>query len=261
MRSHASASRATSLSICPVDLTEIGDGVIAVRGRDVNWTILRDGASFTLVDAGYPGYADSVRESVRRAGLDLGRLEAIVVTHAHVDHIGGVPALLAEAPVPVYVGRPELPMALGERVESAGPLDVAKRIWKPRFVPWSLRITAAGGTAHVTVPGAHGVDDGAVLDIPGRPTVVLTPGHTSGHVCVQVGDVLMTGDALITSHATTGRRGPQLIADFFHTDARQAVSALDRIAEIDASVIVPGHGPAWRGSARDAAAIARGTGA
>ena len=33
----------------PVELTEVGDGVIAVRGRDVNWTILRDGASFTSV--------------------------------------------------------------------------------------------------------------------------------------------------------------------------------------------------------------------
>ena len=128
-----------------MDLTEVGDGVIAVRGRDVNWTILRDGASFTLVDAGYPGYVDAVRASLRRLGLDMAGLHAIVVTHAHIDHIGGVPKLLSEGAAPVYVGRPVLPMAVGERVESAGPVDVAKRLWKPRFVPWSLRITAAGG--------------------------------------------------------------------------------------------------------------------
>ena len=242
-----------------VELTEVGDGVVAARGRDVHWTIQRGGAAFTRVDAGYPGYGAAVRDSVRQAGLDLSGLEAIVVTHAHIDHIGGVPSLVADAGVPVYVGVPELPMAVGDRMESAGPLDVAKRLWKPRFVPWSLRITAAGATAHATVPDAIGVPDGTVLDIPGRPTVVLTPGHTSGHICLDTGGVLLTGDALITGHAVTGRKGPQLAAGFFHTDAERAAAALDRIADIDSAAIVPGHGPVWHGSARDAVAIARGT--
>jgi glyoxylase-like metal-dependent hydrolase (beta-lactamase superfamily II) len=244
-----------------VHLTEVGDGVVAVRGRDVNWTILRDGASFTLVDAGYPGDGAAVHDSIRQAGLDLAGLEAIVVTHAHIDHIGGVPALVAERRVPVYVGAPELPMAVGDRVESAGPLDVVKRLWRPRFVPWSLRITAAGAAGHATVPEAIGVPDGAVLDIPGHPTVVLTPGHTSGHICLGAGEALLTGDALITGHAITGHKGPQLAAGFFHTDAARAVTALARIAGVDASAIVPGHGPVWHGSPRDAVAIARGAAA
>ncbi|HJR89684.1 MAG TPA: MBL fold metallo-hydrolase, partial [Aeromicrobium sp.] len=239
----------------------VGDGVLAVRGRDANWTILRDAASFTLVDAGYPGYGADVRASIRRAGLDLAGLEAIVVTHAHIDHIGGVPALLADVDAPVYVGASELPMAVGDRVESAAPLDVAKRLWKPRMVPWSLRITAAGGVRHVRVAGAIGVPDGATLDIPGRPMVVLTPGHTSGHICLRAGTALLTGDALITGHAISGRKGPQLAADFFHTDPGQAVAALDRIAAVEASAIVPGHGPVWRGAPSDAVAIARGTAA
>lgn len=241
-----------------MELTEVGDGVIAVRGRDVNWTIMREGQRFTLVDAGYPRYVDNVHESVRRAGLKLSGLEAIVVTHAHVDHIGGVPAILRATQVPVYVGEPEVPMAVGAWVESAGPIDVAMNLWKPRYVPWSVRITLAGGASHVRVPAALGVADGTVLDVPGHPRVILTPGHTSGHICLQVGNALLTGDALITGHAVSGRVGPQMTANFFHTDADQALAALDRLAAVDASVIVPGHGGVWHEPIRDAVAAVRG---
>lgn len=235
----------------------MGDGVVAVQGRDVNWTILRDGDSFTLVDAGYPRYYPALRESIRKAGLTIAGLEAIVVTHAHVDHIGGVPAVLQARSVPVYVGTPEMPMVIGAWTESATPMDVIANLWRPRFVPWSVRIALAGGVEHVRVADAIGVSDGTTLDIPGRPRVVLTPGHTSGHICLKVGNVILTGDALITGHAVTGRRGPQLIPNLFHNDPEMADVTLDKIAALDATVIVPGHGPVWQGSAAEAVAEVR----
>ena len=238
-------------------MTEVGAGVIAVQGRDVNWTILRDGDAFTLVDTGYPRYYSAVRNSVRKAGLSMSGLEAVVVTHAHIDHIGGVPGVLRARNVPVYVGAQEVPMAIGAWTESATPMDVIARLWQPRYVPWSLRVAMAGGTDHVRIPDANGVVDGVTLDIPGHPRVVLTPGHTSGHVCLQASEAVITGDALITGHAVTGRRGPQMIPGFFHTDAALADAALDQIAALDGSAIVPGHGPVWHGAPSDAVAIVR----
>lgn len=239
-------------------VTEVGAGVLFVEGPDVNWTILRDGRRFTLVDAGFPGYTGRVVASLRQCGLALEGLDAIVVTHAHVDHIGGVPALLEARDVPVYVGQPEVDVAVGARRESAGPLDVVKRLWKPRYLPWSARIARAGGAKHVVVPSALGVSDGATLHVPGQPTTILTPGHTSGHLCLQAGDALLTGDALITGHGVSGRVGPQMLPGFFHTDQAKALAALDRLSAVNASVLLPGHGPLWRGAMRDAVAIARG---
>jgi glyoxylase-like metal-dependent hydrolase (beta-lactamase superfamily II) len=237
-------------------ITEVNETVTAVQGRDVNWTILRDGQQFTLVDAGYPGYTASVLDSLRQMGLELSGLQAIVVTHAHIDHLGGVPALRRERPVPVYVGQLEVPMAVGDRMEQATPLDIARNLWRPRYVPWSTRITFAGGASHVRVADATGVEDGQVLQVPGVPTVVLTPGHTSGHICLQVGDAVLTGDALITGHAVTSRRGPQLIPPVFHHDSDGARLTLAKISDLDADAIVPGHGPVWHGTPAEAVAQA-----
>jgi glyoxylase-like metal-dependent hydrolase (beta-lactamase superfamily II) len=240
-----------------VKVTEVGDGVIAVQGRDANWTFLRDGQSFTLVDTGYPRYNSALRNSMRRAGLSISGLEAIVITHAHIDHIGGTSALLGARSVPVFVGEAEVPMAIGAWTESATPMDVIANLWRPRYVPWSIRIALAGGTDHVRVPDAVGVADGVTLDLPGRPRVVHTPGHTSGHICLHVRDALLTGDALITGHAVSGIRGPQLLPALFHNDAARADAALDHLSDLDASTIVPGHGPIWNGAISDAVAEAR----
>lgn len=238
-------------------LTEVEDGVIAVQGRDANWTILRDGQSFTLVDAGYPRYNSAVRNSVRKAGLRISGLEAIVITHAHIDHIGGVNALLGARNVPVFVGEAEVPMAIGAWTESATPMDVIANLWRPRYVPWGARVAVAGGTEHVRVPDAIGVGDGVVIEIPGRPRIIHTPGHTSGHICVQVGDTLLTGDALVTGHAVSGRRGPQLLPALFHTDLALAEATLNILSALLASTIAPGHGPVWHGPIIEAVAEAR----
>ena len=199
---------------------------------------------------GIPRYGAAVRDSIRQAGLDLAGLEAIVVTHAHIDHIGGVQALRAARQCPSTWALPSCrwpsvtARSLPDRWMS--PSDCGSR----ELIPWSLRITAAGGAGHATVPDAIGVADGAVLDIPGRPTVVLTPGHTSGHICLRSGGALLTGDALITGHAITGRKGPQLAAGFFHTNAEQAAAALDRIAccRCGRDRSRPRPGVAWHGS-------------
>ena len=64
------------------------------------------------------------------------------------------------------------------------------------------------------------------LDVPGRPRVIPTPGHSPGHVAFHLPDrgVLIAGDALCTYNPLTGGRGPQILPRAFAADALQAMA-------------------------------------
>ena len=82
---------------------EVAPDVFLVRGRDVNWVILREDGELTLIDAGYPGDADAVESSVRQLGRRPEDVRAILLTHAHADHIGAVNPLHDRFGTPVLL--------------------------------------------------------------------------------------------------------------------------------------------------------------
>jgi glyoxylase-like metal-dependent hydrolase (beta-lactamase superfamily II) len=86
-----------------------------------------------------------------------------------------------------------------------------------------------------------------VLDVPGRPRVVFTPGHTAGHCALHLADrgTVITGDALVTLDPYTGHTGPQIVARAATADSAQALRSLDHLAATRASVVLPGHGEPW----------------
>jgi len=234
-------------------VTEVADGVHFVQGKAVNWTLLTDGDAFTLVDAGYPGDRDAVLSSIEQIGRSLDQLAAVLVTHAHVDHIGSLPQLLEGRDVPVLTSETESRHARREFLEQATPLQVAAASWRPRVLAWSLHVVAAGGTTKAGVPRARAFAYGP-LDVPGRPVPIVTPGHTSGHTCYHLPEagVLITGDALVTGHPTVTRTGPQLLANMFHHDIAENRRSLEQLRSLSGDVLLPGHGAPWRGSYADA---------
>ena len=240
-------------------ITEVVPGVHAVEGQTVNWALIADGDALTLVDAGWPGYLDDVLASISEIGHRLDDVEAVLVTHAHVDHIGSLPRLLEKHRVPVLLSPTEAGHARREYLEQAGATDVVLNLWRPRVLPWAVHMLRNGALNDHGV--AEATDFGAVdvIDVPGRPVPIATPGHTSGHTAYLVpgARVLLTGDALVTGHALSSTTGPQELRGFFHHDHDAMNASLDTIADIDADVIVPGHGPVHRGSPRDAVAQLR----
>jgi glyoxylase-like metal-dependent hydrolase (beta-lactamase superfamily II) len=103
--------------------------------------------------------------------------------------------------------------------------------------------------------------DGDVLDVPGRPQVIATPGHSPGQSSLLLPGyhVLIAGDTLEGFNVLTGRYGPQVGPDGTNFSTDQALKSLERIEAIDADLLF-GHGNPWTWGAVAAVASARALG-
>jgi len=239
------------------DVTEIREGVHLARGSNTNWIILTEGDAVTLVDTGYPGDRERLIASLAAVGRRPEDLTAILITHAHSDHLGSAEHLRTTYGVPVLMHEKEVPHARRDFLQQVTVGQVAANAWRPGVLPWAVHAMRSGGLAAVRV--AEPEEFPAPLDVPGRPVPVHTPGHTAGHCAYHLPDagVLITGDALVTGHPTSRARGPQLLPDYFHHDRAEALASLRAMEHTDADVLLPGHGPVYEGLADAAVQHAR----
>jgi glyoxylase-like metal-dependent hydrolase (beta-lactamase superfamily II) len=231
-------------------INEAAAGVWMATGTDTNWVLVEDGGEVTLIDAGYPGDLSRVFASLERIGKRVSDVSAILLTHAHPDHLGAAESLRRKQDLEVMVAVAEAAHARGEVIEQVSEIEVLRQAWRPRVLLWSLRILRAGAGRVERLSQVTTFSDGRALDVPGRPTPVLTPGHTSGHCAFHLPDrgVLVAGDAFMTDHPTATRPGPQLLPRMFNHDEAQALASLEALRGLAADVVLPGHGPAYLGS-------------
>jgi glyoxylase-like metal-dependent hydrolase (beta-lactamase superfamily II) len=165
-----------------------------------NWTWLLPGRVPTLVDAGtgLPGHLDALEQA-----LDGARLAQVLVTHAHPDHMSGVPALV-------------------ERFPDA---RVRKMPWPDRDGRWRPAIE----------PIEDGQDVAAGDDV---LRAVHTPGHAPDHLCFWHADsrTLFCGDLAIKGATVyvPASPGGDLVA---------YLASLDRVLALDPARLLPAHGP------------------
>lgn len=132
-------------------------------------------------------------------------------------------------------------------------------LWKPRVLHYFLHVMRSGAIRTVPVAEASSFVDEEILDVPGGPRVIHAPGHTAGNSAISVEDrgVLIVGDALATIDLVSGESGPRLLPRFTNDDHELALPSLQKIEPVKAHWILPGHGPPWEGSPRQAVKLAR----
>ena len=227
---------------------QIAAGIHRLGDGTVNAYLLEEGGSVTVIDAGMPGYWKALPGELSAMGRSLADVSALVLTHGHTDHIGFAERLRRERRVPVSVHELDEALALGRARNRAGAGRI-RLMPLLRFILLGLR---QGGLRPVFLTEVSTFGDGATLDVPGSPRVVLVPGHSPGCAALHVPsrDTLFIGDAIATYAVTTGQRGPQVAP--FSQDPAEAVRSLDRLAGIEAGLVLPGHGEPWTGGVAEA---------
>ncbi len=241
---------------------QIADGVYRVADGIVNWYLVDEGGEVALYDAGWPRSWPHIEAALGELGHSPGDVSAIVLTHAHPDHLGAAEQARKACGAPVHVHAPELPRAHGE-AKGSSPFTLVPGLlptmWRPSSTAFVLHATVRGFMFPTWVKDVTPFHAGEVLDLPGRPRPVATPGHTEGHVSFvfeQLG-VTITGDAIATLDVLTRARGPRLMPDPLNGDPSRTRVSLDVLAGLPGDTLLPGHGDPFRGEPRDAVERAR----
>jgi glyoxylase-like metal-dependent hydrolase (beta-lactamase superfamily II) len=208
----------------------------------VNAYLVESEGAVTIVDAGAPAYYGDLPAELAAMGRTLDDVRALVLTHGHSDHIGFAERIRRERHTPVLVHEADAALARGEvpnPSKGLGPVRIGPIV---SFLVWSAThgLLRLKNLTEVTTFG-----DGATLDVPGAPKVILVPGHTPGSVAIhfEAHDMVCIGDAIATYAVTTGREGPQIAP--FTANPGEALVSLARLDGIDPRLVLPGHGQAW----------------
>lgn len=213
-----------------------------------------------MVDAGLPGFRGSLEADLASLGFGLSDVEAVALTHSDGDHTGVAQAIHeAGARVLIHSADEATLRKPGRKSGDAKPINIVPELWRPSLWRVIVSVMAAGGAKPTKVDDAETFGEGDVLDVPGRPRVVPTPGHTTGHCAFHFAEhgALFVGDAMCALNPVTGRKGPQLMPHGMNESDSLAAKSLDAIAPINAEVVLFGHGEPWRGSAAAAVEQAR----
>jgi glyoxylase-like metal-dependent hydrolase (beta-lactamase superfamily II) len=240
----------------------VADGVHRIEDANTNWYLIEDDGRLTIVDTGVPKSWESLHAALTQLGQRPENVEAVVLTHAHYDHVGFAEKARTELGVPVYVHENDAPLVRHPWRFDFERLPLIYFVTQPQALPIVAEFARTRAFFPPPVKEVVRYESSGTLPVPGSPHIVFTPGHTLGHCALHLPDrdVVIAGDALVMLDPYTARRGPCLVARAALADSERNLRTLDALAATGARIVLTGHGEPWTGGAEAAVERARAAG-
>lgn len=208
-------------------------------------TLIWDQDSVILVDTGFPNLLPAIRQAIEEAGVGFAQLSHIIMTHHDIDHIGNLSAIVNEVPhkVEVLAHNDECPYVQGDlppvKMNSRPDPQVDERYKQLSEEQRQAVMSVFANFKAYTAPVDRTLTDGEELPYCGGITVIHTPGHTLGHICLyhRESKTLITGDALFVED------GALIPApSFLNYNNEDALRSLKKLIPYDVENIISYHG-------------------
>jgi len=212
---------------------KITDNLFIVPGVVSNTYILLGADGLTVIDAGLPRSERKILAYIASLGRSAQDVKRIVITHADMDHVGGLAALQKASGARTYASKLE--------AEAIAAGKSSREIQSPGFSPRRLFFALMRPFMKITpVQVDEIVEEGQTLPALGGLRVVETPGHTPGHISLfaPAAGVLFSGDSIVSDQNGLHGSRPGLTWD--EVKARESER---KQAALGARVVCTGHGP------------------
>ncbi|MGE5251156.1 MAG: MBL fold metallo-hydrolase, partial [Bacteroidota bacterium] len=222
-----------------IDMLEVSGSIMGPPGL-IHPTLLWDHEGLILVDTGFPGQAASIRAAVKQAGHSFDELSRVILTHQDIDHIGGLKDIVRGSQGRVRVLAHEVEILYIDGRER--PLKIARAEARWDALPDDYRRlveVVRAAFERSTAPVDHALHDGEELPYAGGIRVILTPGHTLGHICLYhvPSRTLIAGDALSIRE---GALVPP--PDSLNYDTSLGIKSLGKLTRLDIAAVICYHG-------------------
>jgi len=220
---------------------EIIPHVYQITTRGVNIILIAE-EELTLIDTGFRGSSPQIISFIHSLGRSAREITLIIITHNHLDHVGGLAELRRFTTAKVAAHKADI-----SESESQLPYGkVARKLLHiPPFSIFRPLVYAKPGDVDIQLEGDE------ILSPLGGLKVIHTPGHTPGSISLfsPQKKLLIVGDTLNGRYKTI-RFPPKMVS----TDLTQAIDSVKQIAQLDFDILCFGHG---RPLTKDASARVR----